>query len=395
MTPSLPPPSGPHAIGMVKADFAAGSRRAQAYVWYPAVAGAGPPRRLNTPDEARAFASVHVALGLPSGPASPALDIETNAVEGAAPLPGPWPLVVFNHGGALDPLANSSLMEALSSEGYVAASLGHVGESAGLVADDGVVHPIDPGLVSAMQLPPAALAAFARFLLATDEPARRRELAAFRAQDPGVLADLADRWATDAIGFVDQLLGNSLPRLRAVAAAVDRGRLAYTGMSLGGAAAFAACRRDPRARAGVNLDGTLWDFDAIDCEIGVAFLDIGADAALRLPAIAALAGVQPPSGADAIGRANDLHLDAPGRRGARPDIVRLEIAATHHADFTDRPLVDRLAAAGGDPSASPILSINALCRAFLDWTVKGAPRDEFDRLVARHAGVRRVAPVVG
>lgn len=282
---------------------------------------------------------------------------------------------MFNHGGALDSLANFTLMEELASSGYVTASLGHAGTSAGLAWDDGSSTLIDAKVLAAMQLPEAALASFAQFLLATGPDERRRHLADFQAFDPGTLAALAEDWATDAIAFADLLLGDDPPAdLLALSTALDRERLAYAGMSLGGAAAFACCQRDPRARAGINLDGTIWDFTAIDTDVPTAFLDIRADTDLSRSALEAIAGAPPSVPDQRIGHANDYHYEREERRGERTDIVRLEIAGTVHADFTDRPLTDAMARNQNDLSTCPTLLVNRLSRSFLDWILKaGAP----------------------
>jgi hypothetical protein len=388
MIARLPAPGGPHPVGLRIVEFCAGARRAQAYVWYPAEAADGPRRALHTPREAEAFAAAFAALGAAGHANRAGSEILTNTTECAPPREGRWPLVVFNHGGALDPLANVTLMEELASAGYIAASLGHAGESAGLVWKDGSTTPIDPALLARMQLPRDALEAFARMLLARSTVQRCRQLAAFRARDPGVLAKLARDWAGDAMAFADLMLGpHPPPALARLAQMIGPDRVAYAGMSLGGAAAHVACRADPRARAGVNLDGTLWDFAAAGTGLGTAFLDIGAEAARALPQLKALAG---PGAADRcaadVTRANDVHFaDWP-----RSDIVRLEIAGTGHDDFTDRPLIDALVAGSPDPATCAIRNINRLCRTFFDWTVKGEGPAAFDAAVAASPAIRRL-----
>lgn len=387
MTARLPKPGGPFPIGLRQIEFMAGTRCTQAYVWYPALEDDGPFRPLHTPLESEAFAGAFAALGARAQASHAGAAILSNAREAATPRAGTWPLVVFNHGGALDPLANATLMEELASNGYVAASLGHAGESAGLVWKDGSITPIDAALITAMQLPQKALEAFARMLLARSATERKRHLAVFLRHDPGVLAALARDWARDAVAFADLVLGPRPPDpLRGLAETINPERLAYAGMSLGGAAAHAACRTDRRARAGVNLDGTLWDFAAAGEECPAAFLDIGADAALALPQLVALAGVTRPVGGGATGRANDLHFAHCRRR----DVVRIEIAGTTHGDFTDRPLVDALAAGGGVPVGCAGHLVNRLCRTFLDWTLKGEAPDTFEAAIAAEPRIRRL-----
>ncbi|MCW5777282.1 MAG: hypothetical protein KIS87_12665, partial [Phycisphaeraceae bacterium] len=60
-------------------------------------------------------------------------------------------------------------------------------------------------------------------------------------------------WADDAAFVVDALEATS-PDI----GALDFGRVAYVGHSLGGAAAFEACSRNVACTGAVDLDGTLW-----------------------------------------------------------------------------------------------------------------------------------------
>ena len=64
---------------------------------------------------------------------------------------------------------------------------------------------------------------------------------------------IADVWVADA-AFVVATLAASPPAI----GALDFDHVAYVGHSMGGAAAFEACRQDARCAAAVDLDGTLW-----------------------------------------------------------------------------------------------------------------------------------------
>jgi len=64
---------------------------------------------------------------------------------------------------------------------------------------------------------------------------------------------VANEWAADA-EFVVRTLAASPPHI----GALDFDHVAYIGHSMGGAAAFEACRLDPTCRAAVDMDGTLW-----------------------------------------------------------------------------------------------------------------------------------------
>jgi predicted dienelactone hydrolase len=381
-------------VGLRKADYRVGDRRAQAYCWYPALPEGGTTRPCNTRAEAEAFAGAFRALGALDHADWSLVDILSNSIEGAPILAGRHPLALFNHGGALNPLTNFTLMELLASHGYVAVSIGHAGESAGLVWEDGSATMIDPAVLQAMQLPAEAQRHFARYLLATDEASRRARLRDFAAVDTGYLASLSRSWSADSMGLVDLLEADRIPALADLAASLDFGAIAYLGMSAGASAAFDCCNHDPRARAGINLDGMNWDLQRIDQDVPVPFLNLQADARGQVDALAAVAEL-PDSGAPGPSSgivANALFYEGPGQIGLRDDIVRLEVGGAAHMDFTDRFLTDAIASDRcTDAKDAPILTINMLCLAFLDWSLGRASRAAFEAALANAPRIRRTA----
>jgi len=397
--PRLPRPTGPYAVGLCRFEFEAGGRRIQVYAWRPAIAPAGQtPRRYNTPAESEAFGQGFVALGAPEAADRCLVDMATSTYEPAPVRRGRYPLVVFNHGGMLNPLQNFTLMEHLASTGYVVCSLGHARESAGIAWAGGSLTPIDPNLPAAMQMGPAAMGHFARFLLAADEAARRAHLHDFLAADSGVLAGLSRAWSGDSMAVVDRLFAEKPDAaLAPLAAVIDRSRLAYAGMSLGGSAAYDSCMADPRARAGINLDGANWNFGGIDVDIPTSFLQLYSDPEVDRAQLAALASDLPAEMLAATpGKANDFHYETPNARGQRDDVIRLIIQGADHSAFTDRPLTERVGRGGSKTAPEPqILLINQLCGAFLDWRLKGRSRRAFDKLIAHGAPVAAQYPAVG
>ncbi len=341
--------------------------------------------------EADAFAGAALALG---GEADRRrVCILTNAAEDVRARPGPHPLVVFNHGGALDPLANMTLMETLASNGYVAASIGHAGESSGVVWLDGSATCIEADLLDRMRLPEQAMAHLARLALSSDEDQRRAHLAAFLRADPGTLTELASDWADDAIALADLLAPPAGNRSRGPGwPVIDGARIAYAGMSLGGSAAFTACRRDPRAAAGVDLDGIVWDFAAAGEPLRQPFLELCADSPEERARLAEMAGAPVPRG-EPVGRprVNDLYFAGCDRRAR---VYRLSITGAGHADFTDGPVVEALLR-GAPTDAVPVLVANSLCRAFLDSALGLTPWSALDDLLATAANVQVIAAPTG
>lgn len=385
---NLPLPPGRRAVGMRKIAFGAGDRRVQACIWYPAKPAGGEPRCYHNRQEADALAQARAVLGAP-GPVDARLTkLGTNSVEGAVVATGPFPLVIFNHGGVLDPLSNISLMEALASSGYIAASIGHAQESAALVWEDATSSLIDAALLDEMRLSEAAMKRLSRFVLAPSEAKRREHLAEFLQTGERGLSALASRWASDSIAFADLLHSAACP-WPDISGAMKRGTIAYAGMSLGGAASFLCCLRDERARGGIDLDGTIWDFDKIDLHLPAAFLEICASSETDLDLMAGHAleyagqakGPRRP-------RSNDFYFESPERRGARTDIIRLEIDGATHGDFTDQPMIEQILA-GEEPSAA-ILTVNRLCVAFLDWVFGRASKSLFFALAEHDPKIREI-----
>jgi hypothetical protein len=392
----LPKPPGPYTVGLRQFEFEAGGRRTKVYTWHPAAAPTGAiPRRCNTPAESEAFAQSFVVLGAPDAADRTLVDIATATFELAPVRSGCYPLVVFNHGGLLNPLINFTLMQHLASSGYVVCSLGHAGESSGLVWADGSLTAVDPGLPAAMQMGVTALGHYARFLLAADETARRTHLRDFLAADSGVLAGLSRAWSADSVALVDRLFAKDPdPALAPLAAVIDRSRLAYAGMSLGGSAAYDSCMADPRATVGINLDGANWNFAGIDQDCPASILQLYSDPSIDQGQLAAIAADLPEGlRARTPGKANDFHYEMPAARGRRNDIIRVTIKGADHNAFTDRPLTELIAlGATIDAPGPPIMQINALCAAFLDWRLKGRSRRAFDRMMAQDHRFQVQAP---
>ena len=165
-------------------------------------------------------------------------------------------------------------------------------------------------------------------------------------------------------------------------------------MSLGGSAAYDSCMADPRATAGINLDGANWNFASIDQDCPASILQFYSDPSIDQGQLTAIADDLPEAlRARTPGKANDFHYETPAARGRRDDIIRTTIKGADHNAFTDRPLTERIAR--GEPVDAPeppILQINALCAAFLDWRLKGRGRRAFDRLMARDHRFQTQAP---
>jgi dienelactone hydrolase len=242
----LPTPSGPFHVGV--RDMRIPSGRGPSILvraWYPTDADAGRPFMRSAP-ESRLRARQFADRGLPGALYSYHEHIGANALW-QAPLSrarNSYPAIVYNHGGEGDVAQSASLMEDLASHGYVVLSVGHPGQTLGILDERGQpvpapvrsYQPVDRMKASGLaRSRTAALAEILPYLrMATTESAMTRERVA---NTEKVLAVIFSGGG-----------GEVLRR-------VDRREVASVGMSMGGAVAALTCEVDTRVAACVNLDG--------------------------------------------------------------------------------------------------------------------------------------------
>ena len=225
----LPRPAGPFRIGTTvvylrdgaraDSDYAAG-RPITLQLWYPA---SGPAATRAPYLIEPGLDSVLLAgyYGVDSSAIRAWSALRTNGGLDAAAASGRHPLLTFSVGLGVIRANYTSLAEAMASWGYVVALVESPG--AGLmVGPDGHVVQDTTNRLETPSLHRAAVAA----------------------------------WAGDISFALDRLQAAELPPVAAsVARTIDWTRVAAAGHSSGGLVAIAACERDPRVRACIDLDG--------------------------------------------------------------------------------------------------------------------------------------------
>ncbi len=198
-----------------------GRRRELAvWIWYPAVESTGAPATYLPLAWADVVGNV--------GPLMQDVSlVRTNSMADAR-MEGRPPVVVLLPGLGHPVVSYASLAEDLASHGYVVVGINPTELTQVVFPDGHVVGPtalggIDENLIS--------------------------DVAAWYAAAERV----TDVWAADAKFVVETLAANP-PQI----GALDFEHVAYIGHSLGGAAAFEACRNDTFCAGAVDLDGTLW-----------------------------------------------------------------------------------------------------------------------------------------
>lgn len=243
-----------------------------------------------------------------------------------------WPVVLFSPGYGAPRAFYTGLVTDLASRGFVVLAIDHPYESAVTELADGTLA------TPAGHFPDNA----------ADGDRYMAEQLSVRAADLRFVVDQLGR--SDAVGLL--------------AGRLDTDHIAAVGHSFGGATAVAAAALDPRIRAAVNIDGTLYG-DLPDRALQRPFLLLESDHS------------ETGHSAQYLDRSRSLieHLQAGG--------FRYEIAEANHFSFTDAPLFlaapARYAVAqfiGG--SRGPVDTQRAaddIMAAFLQGPLGGSPAD--------------------
>jgi len=343
-------PTGPYAIGMTEYRWTDDSRpepftrdpddvRSVAVrVWYP------------TDDESDGGA-MYVADMAEFGAGQdfvPVTHVRTNAIQDAAPGSGPFPVLVYSHGGGWTRFTSTFTTEELASHGYVVVSMGHNGfnrtqflPDGSSVIPDTLTFPEETG-----DLYGDAVAGW-RFL------------------DEHVFPE----WNADAAFVLDQLetldAGDG-----PFAGRLDLDRVGMYGWSFGGANSIEMSAVDERVKAAVDHDGQLF---------GVA-PGQGTARPFMLMHSADAAGPPPFEDPDSIAAYNDAierlmadvrDTDARLKAASTGDWYDITIAGTNHGSFSDLVLFLPGSSPGIEPSRGYEI-INALTVAFFDRYLKEA-----------------------
>ena len=229
--PHLPAPTGPRAVGTTvlhmvdtsRADPWVPNRPRELMVslWYPAVAPGRQRAHYMTAAESAALLTYAGITSVPLDVSSRTrFDAYTDAVPAGAPHS--LPLVVLSPGFTKPRCTVTGLAEDLASHGYLVAVVDHTYENVATTFPDGRVASC----------------------VACDLP-----------NHDAVFWTKIDQGRADDVSFVLDQLTAAQPRCQA-AALIDRNRIAMAGHSAGGSAAMPTMVRDPRVRAGIDIDGS-------------------------------------------------------------------------------------------------------------------------------------------
>ncbi len=342
-------PAGPHSVGMTEYRWIDESRpetftrdprdlRSVAVrMWYP-TDEAGEAWAMYLPDMAE-FGDGQDFLAV--------THVRTNAVQDAAPAAGPFPVLVYSHGGGWTRFTGTFTTEELASHGYVVAAVGHNGFNRTQFLPDGSSVVPDT--------------------LTFPEPTGDMYSDAVAGRD-FLDEHVFPEWVADAAFVLDRL-----ETLNAgegpFAGRMDLDRIGMYGWSFGGAAAIEMSVVDERVKAAIDHDGQLFGVAPAHGTARPFMLMHSATPAQTPPF------EDPDSAAafsDAMERlmADVRNTDAGLKAASTGDWYDLTIAGTNHGSFSDLVLF----IPGASPGIEPVRGyeiINTLTVAFFDRYLKG------------------------
>ena len=366
---TLPEPTGPYSVGRVRYDWLDAhridplaptqgtSRELPVWIWYPA-AGTGSGRAVYMPAKLiealapdgtgvirRTLAFVMTSLTTDRS------NVTVHAYENADVLPGGerFPVILLKPARGAAAVQYTVLAEELASHGYVVVGSDSPHTTAGVAYEDGrIVRRSDAGA------PPETT------------PGRTSELA------PGQPNDLAlpviDVWVDDNRFLVDRLQALNASGASRFAGRLDLEAVGALGHSYGGAAALQFCARDPRCKAGIDIDGAPLG-DVVLKGLGKPFLFFVADRPL-FDAPPGELGADQQAFVTAMRR---IQQSLPNT----PSLLRLRESA--HYNFSDQALLSdphvwRFGGAiGGIDPARALAVTRRYTRAFFDSFLKNKP----------------------
>lgn len=400
---TLPAPDGAYAVGLLRTEFAdtarsldagkpdSGPRRLPAVVWYPAEARPSAEGQPYLEDAVAATTLPAITRNFRYADG----DLHALAAARIAVHPGArpaktkrgFPVVVYSHGLFLYPEQNSVLAAHLASHGYIVVSIAHPGDSTDVRLQDGTLvatqfggTPDDPRFGEAWKVIAGG----------ADLAVRRDALATYADAFPATrIGRSFAAWRDDTIAVADAIVARKEPAaLRKILATADRTRLAFAGMSFGGAASATTCHRVTACRAAVNLDGQNFDPALFDRAVGRPLLLMLSD----WPRYGLLEG-QP---REPDFSPNDLAYEPWASTGRNDDVVRVRLEGIRHLGFTDLvALLDgpkRQERVGDIDGGQALATINDVVLAFLDAYMRDGDAAGLGRAIDRRPALKRHVP---
>jgi dienelactone hydrolase len=167
-----------------------------------------------------------------------------------------YPVIIFSHGGGGAIERNLFLIGEFASRGFVVAAINHT------------------YFTDFVSFPDGRLITGRGFGLDGDPTITPAEEA--------LLAEAQDLWSDDQIFVLEQLISLDQDPVDGFLGRLDMNRVVAGGFSFGGATAYEAASKDPRIRAVVEGDGTIWQPAGLNIAVPLLFVQSGAGAQLSI-----------------------------------------------------------------------------------------------------------------
>lgn len=397
---SLPAPDGVHAVGMRRFELTDTARRGvlstdaneprvlPGYVWYPAdPSSQGTRPYLTSTDAALTASSMARSFDYDVSELKNLGHVVAHSVEGVPPAAGAtFPILIFSHGYECYPAQNTALLERLASHGYIVVSIAHPHDAVDLQLSNGTLlragNPVarDPEYAKLRRTLASGASHDVRTAVLEQYPQ------AFGRDRLG--ASLA-AWRDDILFTARSIITRDVPEnLKSVLAHGDKNKIAFIGMSFGGATAASTCRLVPECRAVINLDGGNYDPALFNTSVERPMLLMMSDW-VNLPL--------PGRPNDEAFHFNDYAYEPWSRAGLNPDIVRVRLEGIRHMGYTDLILLmhgpNHEAQFGTIDPALAIETIGTTSLAFLDRYLKDDRNASVAAIVRKSTVLRLHSPV--
>lgn len=163
-----------------------------------------------------------------------------------------YAVIIFSHGGGGAIERNLFLIGELASRGFVVAAINHT------------------YFTDFVSFPDGRLITGRGFGLDSDP--------AITPAEEALLADAQDLWSDDQLFVLEQLIGLNQDPAMGFFGRLDLNNVVAGGFSFGGASAYEAASKDPRIRAVVEGDGTIWQPAGLNIAVPMLFVQSGTGA---------------------------------------------------------------------------------------------------------------------
>ena len=295
--------------------------------------------------------------------------------------PKAFPVLVFSHGNSFYASQNTLLMEHLASHGFIVIGIDHPYQASWVEFPDGRIATYQGSRPGKEELTADELQEMRvrgellqQSYFAADYDEHIAMMRSFLGAEDQA-NDAVELWVDDTEFVLDQLvLRGSDPAspFASLFEMLDLDRIGVFGMSLGGATAGVLCARDPRVKAGLNMDGAQFGRDAIDIHLERPFFLFNADRRKNAD--------DPPV---------PFELNEFVVRQSNSVIYSLSVSGATHASFTDFAIMCRPSAwmiAPVEPWAMKRL-MDDYTLAFFNKHLRGTTEPLLDRRTTEHPDV--------